>query len=137
MVVGSLRGRQALDAIVYAVVVTAIVGIVSIAISFVLGWGLVGVKFILFVVGFGLFGIATFKLRPTSPRRKDAGNESSELSHSDNDSPLQRAIHRVLPLDLSELHPNDRLSDGTKLFLASVLMLVVSFLLESVFSVAR
>jgi hypothetical protein len=139
MVVGSLRGRQALDAIVYAVVVTAIVGIGSTAISFVLGWGLVGVKFILFVIGFVLFGAATFKLRPTAPWREENGSESSGVSYagSDNDSPLQRAIYRVLPLDQYELHPKDRLSDGAKLFLASVLMLVISFLMESVFDVAR
>jgi hypothetical protein len=139
MVGGSLRGRQALDAIVYAIVVTAIVGITSIAVSFVLGWGLVGVKFILFVVGFVLFGIGTLKLRPTSPWQEGDENESSEVSHagSDNDSPLQRAIHRVLPLDQHELRPNNRLSDGAKLFLASVFMLVVSFLMESVFDIAR
>ena len=135
--VGTLRGRQALDAIVYAVVVTAIVSIISIVVSFVLGWGLVGVKFTLFVVGFGLFGVSTFKLRPTAPWKEENGNESSEISYSDDDSPLQRVIHRVLPLDQYELHPKDRLSDGAKLFLASVLMLVVSFLMESVLGIAR
>lgn len=139
----SIRGRQALEAIIYAVAVTVIVVIVSIVISFALSGGWVGVKLILFVVGFGLFGIATFKLRPTASWRENdengSGNKNSELLQmdSDNESRLQRAIYRVPPLDRYGLHPNERLSGGVKLFLASILVLVVSYLMEAVFDVTR
>lgn len=143
----SIWGRKALDAIIYAVAVTAIVVVVSIAISFALSGGWTGVKLILFIVGFGLFGIATFKLYPTAAWREsdrngsgsESGNKNSELVQTDrdNESRLQQAIHRVPPLDQYRLHPDERLSIGVKLFLASVLILLVSFLMESVFGVIQ
>lgn len=134
---------QALDAIVYVVAVTVIVVVASIAISFALGGDWLGVKYILFIVGFVLFGIGTLKLRPTAAWRKGDGNREKALLQTGRDSDheseswLQARIQRVPPLDRYGLRPNERLSDGAKLFLASVLILLLSFVLESVFGIAR
>ncbi|MFC6960554.1 DUF7555 family protein [Halocatena marina] len=130
---GVLWRRQALDAIVYAIVVTVIVVIGSIVVSFTLGGGWIGVKYILFIVGIGLFGVGTFKLRPTAPWR------DSELVSTDSDraSWIQMRIEQIPPLDQYGLQPNDRISDGVKILFASILILIVSFALEVFFSVAR
>lgn len=124
-------GRQVLDAFVYAVAVTAIAVIGSIAISFALGGNWLGVKYILFIVGIGLFGVGTLKLRPS------AAWSDREESHNSEETWLQARLQRVPPLDRYGIRPNDRLSNGVKLFLGSVLTLLVSFSLEVVFGIAR
>lgn len=134
----SFRGQQALDAIAYAVAVTAIVVVGSIAISFTLGGDWIGVKYVLFIVGIGMFGISTFKLRPTAAWRDSSGDGNTGSEHlqtSEGESRVQAAVQRVPPLNRYELHPNERLSGGAKLFLASIFVLAVSFLMESVFGV--
>lgn len=127
------RGRQALDALVYAVAITAIAVIGSIAISFAFGGKWLGVKYILFLVGIGLFGIGTLKLRPSAAWSE---NEESQ-TRNDEETWLQARIQHIPPLDRYGLRPNDRLSNGAKLFLASVLILLASFSLEIVFGVTR
>lgn len=128
------RAHQVLDALVYAVALTAVVLIVSAVISFVLGSAWVGVKYLMFLVGIGMFGVATFKLRPTSPW-KDAERLSANREGT---SPFQTVMANYAPIDLNRFAPkeNDQVSDGVKLFLASVLILVVSFVMETVFGVA-
>lgn len=129
-----LRGRQVLDALVYAVALTAVVLIVSAVISFVLGSAWVGVKYLMFLAGIGMFGLATFKLRPTPPW-KDTERLPADRREA---SPFQRVMTEYSPLDPNRFAPNkrDRLSDGVKLFLTSLLVLVVSFVMETVFGVA-
>jgi hypothetical protein len=128
------RGRQVLDGLVYAVVLTAVVMIVSAVISFVLGGAWVGVKYLMFLVGMGMFGLATLKLRPTPPW-KDADRLPANRRGK---TPLQAAMANYSPIDMNHFAPNenDRLSDGVKLFLASLLVLLVSFAMEAVFGVA-
>lgn len=128
------RGRQVLDALVYAVALTAVVLIVSAVISFVVGSAWVGVKYLMFLVGIGMFGVATFKLRPTSPLK-----DTEQLSANQRGtSPFQTVMANHAPIDLNRFAPkeNHRLSDGVKLFLASVLILVVSFVMETIFGIA-
>lgn len=128
-------GRQLLDAFVYAVVVTATAVVGSIAISFALGGNWLGVKFILFIVGIGLFGIGTLKLRPAAAWSDS--DKSQTQTNSSEETWLQARIQRVPPLDRYGLRPDERLSDGVKLFLVSVLILLVSFSLETVFGITR
>lgn len=127
----SFHARQALDALVYAVAVTAIVVVGAAAVSFVLGGNWLGVKFILFFVGIGLFGIGTFQLRPTPPWR-----DEKRLPSLDSGA-LQPTLQRLPPLDRYGLPADDRLPIGAKLLLASVLVLAFSFALETVFGVTR
>ncbi|UPM43618.1 DUF7555 family protein [Halocatena salina] len=127
----SIRVRQMVDAFVYAVAVTVIAFVGAAISSFVFGWGWVGVKFVLFVLGIGLFGIGTFALRPTPPWRDD-----SRLPEPDKPV-LQARLQRLPPLDSYGLTADERFPTGAKLLLASVFILALSFVLETVFGVAR
>lgn len=128
---GRPRRRQALDAAAYAVAVTAAVAGVSGAASLAAGAGLVGVKYGLFAVGILLFGVATFKLRPAPP-----GSDRDALPvDGDEESSFQAAVQRLLP-DRYRIPPADRLSDALRLFLASLLVLATSFVMERAFGVA-
>ena len=124
------RTRQALDAVVYGVVVVAAVVVVSAVISVPIGWGLVGVKYALFFLGFFLFGFSAFRLRPTPPWKDSEDPERREESR------FGAFVQRIPPLDRYGLVPDDRLSTAARLFVASLLMLALSFLLETVFGVA-
>ncbi|WP_254536667.1 DUF7555 family protein [Halomarina litorea] len=128
----SRRGRQAVDALGYAVAVTLTVAAVVGVLSLALGAGLNGVKYGLFVVGILLFGVATLKLRPTAPY-SDARNLLP--TDSGEESGFQAAVQGAIPARY-RLSPDERVSDALKLFLASVLVLAVSFVMERVFGVA-
>lgn len=128
----SLRGRQALDAVAYAVAVTAVVGVLSGAASLAVGAGLVGVKYGLFVVGILLFGVATFKLRPSPP---DGDGGRALPADRGGESSFQAAVQRALPARY-RVPPGDRLSDAVRLFLASLLVLATSYLMERLFGIA-
>lgn len=127
----SLRARQALDAVVYASALAAVVVAGATLASFALGGGWVGVKFILFFVGIGLFGIGTFKLRPTPPWRDEKRLPSSDRAV------LQPALEELPPLNRYGIRSGRQVPMGMKLLLGSVLILGVSFVIETVFGVAR
>jgi hypothetical protein len=129
----SPRGRRALDAVAYAVAVTAVVGALSGVASLAAGAGLVGVKYGLFVVGILLFGVATFKLRP-SPPDSDGGRAFLPVDRR-GESSFQAAVQRALPARY-RVPPGDRLSDAVRLFLASLLALATSYLMERIFGIA-
>lgn len=126
------RGLQAIDALAYALALTVTVAVAVGLLSAAVGAGLNGVKYGLFVVGILLFGVATFKLRPTAPYGDARGLLPTD---SDEESGFQAAVQRALP-ERYRLGPDERLSDGLRLFLASVLVLAASFALERVFGVA-
>lgn len=125
-----MRLVRALDALVYGLAVTAVLVVVSAAISFPLGGGWPGVKNLLFVLGFALFGLASFQLRPTPPwREEDAATDERRETR------FQTAVQAVPPLRWYDLPPDDRLLTPARLFLGSVLTLAVSFLMEAVLGV--
>ena len=127
-----LRARQALDVLVYAVAVVAVLVAVSAAVSFPVGGGWVGVKFVLFFLGFFMFGISTFQLRPkASWKREDDGDSSGRT-----ETRFQSLVQRLPPLGRYGLEPSNRLSPAAKLFAASLFALLVSFVMETVFGVA-
>lgn len=76
MAAGRRVGRQIADALAYAAVLTGSAFVAGSALSFALGGGLVGAKYLLFFVGFGMLGYATFLLWPTPPWRGDDGRSS-------------------------------------------------------------
>jgi len=140
------RARQALDAAVYALAVAAVVFLAGLAVGLVLGGALVTAKFVMFVVGLGLFGYGTFKLRPDPPWGTESG-EDGELKVVENEpsgrvvgareeTRFQAAVQRIPPLSRYPLAPDERLSPGAKLFLASLAVLGWSYALETVFGVA-
>lgn len=145
---GSRRARQALDAAIYALAVATVVFLAGAAIGVVLGGGLVTAKFVMFLVGLALFGYGAFRMRPDPPwdtESTDDGdvrvvrNDPDPVVAGDRDqseSRFQAALHRVPPLSRYSLPPGDRLSTGSKLFLASIAVLAWSYVMETVFGVA-
>lgn len=126
----AFRLRQALDALVYAVAFVAVLVVLAAVVSVPIGWGLVGVKFALFFVGFFLFGLSALQLRPTPPWKDDEPNDEREETR------FQAAVQRLPPLGRYGLPPDDRLPPPAKLFVASVLVLLTSFVMEAGFGIA-
>ncbi|WP_227353157.1 DUF7555 family protein [Haladaptatus salinisoli] len=138
------RFRQVIDALVYAVAVTSVVFLVGGALSFSLGRGLVGVKYVLFLVGLLLFGYATFQLRPSQPWDVDRTGDGVEIVRNDDraeaigsrkETRFQAAVQRIPPLTRYSIPPEERLPAAVKLFLTSIAVLGTSFAMEAVFGV--
>jgi hypothetical protein len=127
----ALRLRQTLDALVYSLVFVAVLVALAAAVSFPLGAGWVGVKFALFFVGFFLFGLSALRLRPTPPWK-----DEDPASDDRDESRFQAVVQRLPPLGRYGLAPEERLPPPAKLFVASVLVLVTSFVMEAGFGVA-
>jgi hypothetical protein len=127
------RARQALDVLMYAVVWVATLVAASAVVSFPLGGGWVGVKYTLFFVGFFLFGLSALQLRPTPPWKRDG---SEMTSGEREETRFQAFVQRLPPLGRYGLAPDERLPAAVKLFVASVLALLVSFVMETSFGVA-
>ncbi|UPW01777.1 hypothetical protein M0R88_06660 [Halorussus gelatinilyticus] len=140
------RARQAVDGVVYAVAVAAVVFVIGAAIGLLVGGGLVTAKYVMFVLGILLFGYATFQLRPDPPwdttetedgELKVTKNEpSGRVVGGRDETKFQAAVQRIPPLPWYSLPPNQRFSAAFKLFLASLATLAWSFVLETVFGVA-
>lgn len=124
--------RKLLDAVQYAVAVTVAAAAVSAVPSVLLGAGLVGVKYGLFVLGFLAFGYASFLLQPVKPWK----DGSRWRRNRDEPTPFQRAVRRLPPAAWFPVDPEDRFGRGAKLFLASLTMLATSYVMEAVFGVA-
>ena len=125
------RARQALDALVYAVALVAVLVTIAGAVSFPVGGGWVGVKFVLFFVGFFLFGLSAFQLRPKALWKRD----DEAMTDQREETRFQAFVQRLPPLGRYGLAPNERLSSPVKLFIASILMLLLSYVLETSFGV--
>jgi hypothetical protein len=130
---GPDRPRQLLDLAAYTLAVLAVLFVALGAVSVALGSGLVGVKRGLFVVGFLLLAYSTLKLRPVRPDKDPS--EARIPADAGHETPFQSRVQRLLPAEY-RLEHDDRLADGTKLFVASLVVLVVSFVMETVFGVA-
>ncbi len=100
--------------------------------SFAATGGLVGLKFALFLVGFGLFGVSAFALQP-----KHSG-QGSKMVDFERDDPtrFERLLYEVPPLRGEWLPVKRRVSRNWKLFATSLLLLAVSLALEDVFGIA-
>jgi hypothetical protein len=125
-------GLKLADAFLYAVVLTAVWAVLFLPLSLLLGGDLVGVKWGLFVVGLLALGAGSFKLRPGKKWRDDP---DGLVADSRGGSQIQRLVDRLPPLRETPLRDDQRLSDGLKLLLGAVCMLLTSFLLETVFGV--
>ncbi|WP_266079197.1 DUF7555 family protein [Haladaptatus caseinilyticus] len=139
------RVRQLLDAFVYAMAVTGVVFVLGVLVSFSLGSDLVGVKYFLFLIGFLLFGYATFQMLPDPPwdvRKTGDGDVEvvrndarGEVIGSREETRFQTAVQRIPPLSRYSIPPEQRLPSTTKLLIASFAVLATSFVMETVFGV--
>ena len=126
------HARQVLDALMYAVVWVITLVSVAAMVSFPLGGGWLGVKYILFFIGFLVFGISAIQLRPKPPwKHDDASSDSGERE----ETRFQTFVQRFPPLGRYGLDPDDRLPAPAKLFVASIFSLVLSYILEVGFDI--
>ncbi|USZ72770.1 DUF7555 family protein [Natronosalvus halobius] len=131
-----------IDTLTYVLVVAAVATVVALAIGIGTGGGFVRGKFVLFLLGFVLMAYSVVRLWPSSPTT--TADESTE--HSDLQMAVERRTHRtpfqafvraVPPLRWVRLPPPDaRLSSPLKLFVSSLCVLAVSYLMETWFGVA-
>ena len=135
-----VRVRVWTDAITYAIVVAALATLGSLAIGIVTGGGLVRGKVVLFVVGWVLMAYATVQLWPSSPEEVNGAPEArtgESLPEAQDETRLQSFVQSIPPNRwLRPPRPERRLSIDGKLFLASLLVLAVSFAMEVVFGIA-
>lgn len=120
--------RKLLDTLAYAIALSVAVLLATTAVSFTLGGGWVGVKYLLFVLGFLALGAGAFFLRPTPPWRDEP------LVKRTGQTPFERAVRRLL--GDRALAPDQQHPPAARVLLAGVLLLAVSFVMESVFGVA-
>ena len=134
------RRWQAFDALAYAVAVTILSFLSGAIVSLLVGGGWVVVEVVMFLEGWLLFGYGTFKLRPAPAWKQDRGGVRGKvretLSLGDDTGPasnsrVERLVARMPGVRERLPHPDNRLSIGAKLFLAGIVVLVSSFLLES------
>lgn len=123
------RGARIVDAVQYAVGLTLLVAGIVLAVSLLVGRGLWGVKFGLFLVGFLSLGYATVLAWPKSPA--DVGRET----HDREETRLQALFRRGPPAAWYPLPARDRYPDWVRLYLASLTMLALSYSLEAFFGV--
>lgn len=131
---------QATDALVYGLVLTAVVGgglglvggVVS-ALGFDWGWGLLGVKYGLFLVGWLVFGYGALQLRPRAAWKDDEGGTATPRS----ETRFQALVQSLPPARFLPLAPGERLSTAARIFVGSVLMLATSFVMGQVFGIVR
>ncbi|SFC26453.1 hypothetical protein SAMN05444422_106129 [Halobiforma haloterrestris] len=142
------------DAVAYAVAFAALVVAVVTPVAYVATRGeWAGVKVALFLVGMALFGYGSLRLWfASSQQQYDAEQErrhgsggpagaSSSMSASgtalttEQDSRLQTALDGRSWYPTDRLPPTGRVSPSTKLFLGSLLVLAVSFAMETVFGI--
>ena len=124
--------RRGVDGVAYAVALAAALTVVGAAVCLPFGWGWVGVKYWLFLVGVLLFGVGTFMLRPEAGWKDD---DSDTVDHHDEDeSRFARATRRALP-DSVAVRTDERWSTGARLFLGSLAVLLTSMLMEFAFGV--
>ncbi|WP_410766075.1 hypothetical protein [Haloferax sp. DFSO60] len=127
---------KAIDAVAYAVVLTGVVFLFTALVSFVAGGGLPGAKWLMFFIGFMMLAYASLKIRPRAPWKDGDGGG---LFAGDDEqvgvaSVVSGLLDRLLPPHLRPA-PNERPTNGSKLFLAALGVLLTSFLMEAVFQI--
>lgn len=117
---------RTVEFLVSVAVLSGLLVLVSAVLSLLLGTGLGGIKNLLFILGFLVFGVGAIELRPPAPWR--SGKRFS--IEPDEEPRLGRAIQRLPPMRDHELPFEERIGRGPKLFAASLVVLVASFVLE-------
>lgn len=141
--IGSRRLRTTalalVDAVGYATLVTVVAVVAALVVGIATGGGFVRAKALLFVVGFLLMGYATLLLWPSSPedRASGTGSRGGEAIPPPADRTRLESLTRTLPpwRWLPSPPPGAEMSPGGKLFLGSLLVLLASYLMETVFGV--
>lgn len=157
----STRGRRLvgvlLDAITYAATAAGITFLFGVVISFPLGYGFVGVKYVLFYLGFAAWALAIVVAWPGSAWKRPnlsfdllsfGGSDEEETtvpwvdtdpageSGDPDQTPYQALVQQLPPARFVPVPPADRVSTGIRLFLAAFAIHGTSYTMEVVFGVA-
>jgi hypothetical protein len=143
----SNRRLRAAEFVLWVASIAAAVVGVGAVLSFALGDGLLTLKYLLFVVGFLMFGVGSVGIQPRVRRPSLGGNADGESAprgsllgslstDSDDEYGFEERIQRLPPLRDERLPVVDRVSRDWKLFAASLVVLGVSLLLEAGLGVA-
>lgn len=103
--------------------------------AFVLGEGLLTLKYLLFVVGFLCFGIGSWSLWARSRKRPTIWPDVDTGIDLDDDLGFEQFLWELPGLRGEWLPPHERLGRSVKLFLTGVLVLVISYTMEAGFGV--
>lgn len=127
-----------IDAITYALVVTLVTTGCAVAVGLATGGGLVRAKVALFFGGCLLMAYATARLWPSSPSDLEDRTGTGESMPAVHDRTRFQAIVQSIPPVrwLEPPPPERRMTTPGKLFVGSVLVLAVSYLMEAVFGIA-
>lgn len=123
--------RVWIDAFSYALVVVCLVFVGTTVLAVATGGGFVRTKLFLFLTGWLLLSYTTIRLWPTEPG--DTVEESTVAPEPD-PTRFQTLVRTVSPIRPPP--PNRRIPAHGKLFLAAVLVLFVSLLMETVFGIS-
>jgi len=126
-------------AFVYALAVAVLAVVGAGVVAAATGGGLVRMKLILFVVGWLLMAYATVRLWPSTPDTVDSDSTptTETIPKAGSRSRFEAVLYELPPARwLPPPQPGVRTSDEAKLFLGSLLVLLSSFLLETVFGAA-
>jgi hypothetical protein len=123
----------AVDALAYAVALAALVVVAALVVGVASGGGFVRAKVLLFLAGFGLMAYATVRLWPRTP----ADLESGTIPATDDETRFQRAVGALPPLRwLPPPPPQRRFTPAGKLFVGCLVVLALSYAMETVFGVS-
>jgi len=131
------RARVWVDAATYAVVLTLVVVGLTLVLGITTGGGVVRAKRLLFVSGWLLLSYATFRLWPRSPADVDSTEpQPASVSSATDSTRFQSLVVALPPLRWMRLPPDEeRITPPAKLFLGSLVVLVASYLMETLFDV--
>ena len=124
--------RRGVDGLVYAVALAGATFAVGALVSFGGGYGLTGVKYWLFFLGWAMLGYGALKLRPRKPWKDDQDGGIDDQGPTE--SRFEYATRRAVPDGLA-VPAVDRWSGGARLFLGSLFVLGASIALEFAFGV--
>lgn len=135
-----IYARITADAFTYALAVTAAAGIGAVVLAVATGGGLVRAKHLLFAGGWLLMAYATVRLWPRSPDDLEEAptqrTPGDSLAGTQASSRFQRLVRRLPPRRwVRTPRPRRRITVSGKLLLSSVLILLLSLLMETVFGV--
>lgn len=114
--------------LIYICVASALITVGCAIGAFVLGNGLLTLKYALFVIGFGLFGLGSLCIQPKSPNRA----EERVTIESGQAWEIEDWLHQLPPLRDWQIPFDDRVTRDIKLFATSLIILSISLSLESI-----
>lgn len=136
----SLRTYQAIDAVAYAIAITALTVVFGGVLGLLLGGGWAFVEVVMFVIGWLLFGYGALKLRPTPPwKRNRQGRlgkirevvaEETGTTEQREDTRVESIVTQTPGVGARVPPPDERLPMAAKLFIAGIVVLLASYLLE-------